>query len=118
MEKPAQDDADLMRRWQQGDAGAFVDLTRRWQQPMARFLSRLVGQPDQVADLCQEVFLRFYLKGPRYRENGTFSTWLYQIALNAARDAGRRARRTPRAWATTIRRRTRPMDRRNVNSKN
>ena len=95
MEKPAQDDADLMRRWQAGDAEAFVDLTRRWQQPMARFLSRLIGQPEQVADLCQEVFLRLYLKGPRYRENGTFSTWLYQIALNAVRDAGRRARRTP-----------------------
>jgi RNA polymerase sigma-70 factor, ECF subfamily len=95
MEKPAQDDADLMRRWQDGDAGAFADLTRRWQQPMARFLSRLIGQPEQVADLCQDVFLRLYLNGPRYRENGTFSTWLYQIALNAARDAGRRAKRAP-----------------------
>jgi RNA polymerase sigma-70 factor (ECF subfamily) len=93
MENPAQDDAELMRRWQEGDGGAFVDLTRRWQQPMARFLSRLVGRPEQVADLCQEVFLRLYLNGPRYRENGTFSTWLYQIALNAARDAGRRAQR-------------------------
>ena len=90
-----QHDADVMRRWQDGDAGAFEELVRRWQEPMGRFLSRLVGRPEQVADLCQEVFLRLYLKGPRYREGGTFSTWLYQIALNAARDAGRRARRAP-----------------------
>jgi RNA polymerase sigma-70 factor (ECF subfamily) len=43
-----------------------------------------------VPDLCQEVFLRVYLAGPRYREKGTFSTWLYTIALNIARDARRR----------------------------
>lgn len=92
MEKSVQDDAELMRRWQGGDAGAFADLVRRWQQPMARFLARLVGKPEQVADLCQEVFLRLCLKASQYREGGAFSTWLYQIALNAARDAGRRSR--------------------------
>ena len=48
-------------------------------------------RPDRVADLCQEVFLRLYLAGPRYRETGGFSTWLYEIALNAARDAGRQS---------------------------
>jgi RNA polymerase sigma-70 factor (ECF subfamily) len=90
-----QQDADLMRRWQDGDAGAFEELVRRWQQPMGRVLSRLAGRPDRVADLCQEVFLRLYLKGPNYRETGCFSTWLYQIALNVARDAARRARREP-----------------------
>jgi RNA polymerase sigma-70 factor, ECF subfamily len=52
-----------------------------------------------VADLCQEVFLRVYLKGQRYREAGVFSTWLYQIALNVARDAARRARREPEPLA-------------------
>jgi RNA polymerase sigma-70 factor (ECF subfamily) len=90
-----QHDAELMRRWQSGDAGAFEELVRRWQGPMGRFLSRMASGPDQVADLCQEVFLRLYLKGPSYREAGVFSTWLYQIAVNVARDAVRRARRLP-----------------------
>lgn len=86
------DDAELMRRWRHGDAGAFEALVRHWQQPIARFLSRLVGQPEQVQDLCQEVFLRLHLAGQRYRETGTFSAWLYRIALNVARDAGKRRR--------------------------
>jgi RNA polymerase sigma factor (sigma-70 family) len=90
-----QEDPDLMRRWQQGDAGAFEELVERWQARVGRFLSRLADTPDQAADLCQETFLRLYLKGPRYREAGRFSTWLYQIALNVARDAARRARRAP-----------------------
>ena len=78
-----------MRRWQAGDPAAFADLVARWQQPVAGFLARLAG-PDRVPDLCQEVFLRVLQNGSRYRETGHFSTWLFQIALNVARDAGRR----------------------------
>ena len=88
-------DAELMRRWQRGDAAAFAALVERWQQPVARFLARLVGPTDRVADLCQEVFLRVLRAGPRYRVDGRFSTWLFQIALNVARDAGRRRRHAP-----------------------
>jgi RNA polymerase sigma-70 factor (ECF subfamily) len=88
-------DADLIARWQQGDAAAFAALVRRWQQPVGRFLARLAGPSDRVDDLCQEVFLRVYEAAGRYRETGAFSTWLYRIALNVARDAGRRRRREP-----------------------
>jgi RNA polymerase sigma-70 factor (ECF subfamily) len=87
-------DAELMRRWRCGDAAAFAALVERWQQPVARFLARLAG-PDRAADLCQEVFLRVLRAAPRYRETGRFSTWLFQIAVNVARDAGRRSRHTP-----------------------
>src|SRR5437868_2949365 len=85
-----QADADLMRRWQGGDTAAFEELVRRWQGPVGRFLARLTGPGGPVPDLCQEVFLRLYLAGPRYREGGSFATWLYRIALNVARDAARR----------------------------
>jgi RNA polymerase sigma-70 factor (ECF subfamily) len=88
-------DADLIERWRQGDRLAFEALVRRWQQPMARFLYRLTGRADAVSDLCQEVFLRLYRAGPRYRESGAFSAWLYRIALNVSRDAARRGRRDP-----------------------
>jgi len=93
-----QHDAELIQRWQRGDAAAFEALVRHWQQPVARFLARLIGRTELVQDLCQEVFLRVYLAGPRYRETGTFSTWLYRITLNVARDAGRRRRQEPQAW--------------------
>jgi RNA polymerase sigma-70 factor (ECF subfamily) len=87
-------DAELMAAWRQGEAVAFAALVRRWQQPVARFLAHLVGPAGSVPDLCQEVFLRAWQAGPRYRESGAFSAWLYRIALNVARDAGRRQRRT------------------------
>ena len=92
-------DAELMHRWRRGDAAAFAALVDRWQQPVGRFLLRLVGRPDRVPDLCQEVFLRVLRAAPRYREAGRFSTWLFQIALNVARDAGRRGRHAPEPLA-------------------
>jgi RNA polymerase sigma-70 factor, ECF subfamily len=89
------DEADLIRRWQQGDADAFGAVVRRWQRPVARFLARYIGTDAAVADLTQEVFLRAHRAVGRYREEGAFATWLYRIALNLARDAARRARRAP-----------------------
>ncbi len=91
-------DAELMRRWQRGDCASFEALVRRWQHRIAALLGRLAG-PGAAADLCQEVFLRMYQAGGRYREEGAFATWLYRIALNVARDAGRRARRSAQALA-------------------
>lgn len=88
-------DAELMRRWQNGDADAFEALVRRWQGRVAALLGRLAG-PYAAADLCQDVFFRVYQAGTRYREEGAFPTWIYRIVLNVARDAGRRARRAPR----------------------
>src|SRR3954470_19941787 len=88
-------DAELMQRWQQGDPLGFEAVVRRWQQFVARLLTRLVGRRELVQDLCQEVFLRVYHAGPRYRETGAFTTWLYRITLNVARDAGRRRRHEP-----------------------
>lgn len=82
--------------WRNGSPAAFEMLVRRWQQPVARFLFHLVGREEQVADLCQEVFLRVYEHRWRYRETGTFAAWLYRIALNVARDALRRRRHEPR----------------------
>lgn len=94
MGEPAED-ADLIRRWQHGDADAFAAVVRRWQRPVARFLARLLGPAAAVPDLTQDVFLRAHRGIGRYREGGTFSTWLYQIALNLARDAARRTRHAP-----------------------
>lgn len=84
-------DADLMRRWQEGDLRAFEDLVRRWQAPVARLVGRLT-QAESAGDLCQEVFLRVFRAGPRYRESGTFAAWIRRIAMSVARDAGRRQR--------------------------
>lgn len=92
---PHEPDAELIRRWQRGDRAAFESIVRTWGPRVGRFLVRLTGNSDLARDLTQEAFLRVYMEAGRYRESGQFSTWLFQIALNLARDAGRRAARRP-----------------------
>ncbi len=89
------DEPDLIRRWQDGDMDAFAAIVRRWQRPIARFLARFLGSEAAIADLTQDVFVRAHRAIGRYREGGTFSTWLYQIAVNLARDAARRTKHAP-----------------------
>jgi RNA polymerase sigma-70 factor (ECF subfamily) len=89
------EDVERFDQWRSGDPAAFAALVRRWQQPVARFLAAMVGRDDLVADLCQEVFLHVFLARSRYRETGAFSSWLYRIAMNVARDACRRKRSQP-----------------------
>jgi RNA polymerase sigma-70 factor (ECF subfamily) len=84
-----------MRRWAAGDRTAFEEIVRAWERPVGRFLMRLTRNQELAGDLTQEVFLRVYLKGAGYTHGGTFKTWLYQIALNLARDAARKHARTP-----------------------
>jgi len=84
-------ESELIQRWQGGEAAAFEEIVRRWQQPIGRFLYRLTGSGEAARDLAQEVFLRVYRSGSRYRENGAFGRWIYRIALNVARDAARRS---------------------------
>src|SRR5262245_31975684 len=86
------EDADLVGRWQRGDPLAFEAIVQRWQEPIARFLHRFTGRREWVRDLSQEVFLRVYQARERYRDNGEFSSWLYRIAINVARDAARKNR--------------------------
>lgn len=89
-------DHELMRRCREGDPAAFEQLVRRWEGPLGRILARMTDAGTEVDDLCQEVFLRVLNARGRYRASGAFSTWLYRIALNVARDAARRRRR--RRW--------------------
>jgi RNA polymerase sigma-70 factor (ECF subfamily) len=90
-------DHDLMRRTAEGDGEAFAELVRRWDGRVVRVLAPLVACRSDLEDLRQEVFVRVLTHSGRYRPCGEFSTWLYRIVLNLARDCGRRRIRRPQA---------------------
>lgn len=84
-------DDDLARRARDGDRGALEALARRFYPGLRAFVSRLVG-PQEADDVAQDVFLRVSRGLETYRGEFRFSTWLFQIALNRARDVLRRRR--------------------------
>jgi RNA polymerase sigma-70 factor (ECF subfamily) len=72
-----------------GDGAALGELCRRYERRLHRFLARQTGGRD-VEDLYQETWLRAVRAAPRFDPERRFSTWLFQIALNLARDWRRR----------------------------
>jgi RNA polymerase sigma-70 factor (ECF subfamily) len=87
-------DARLMLRVRDGDAGAFGEIVRLYQSRLLTVLQNLMGGREQAEDLTQEVFLRAYRARESYRPDAKFSTWLFTIANNVAKNAKRsKARR-------------------------
>lgn len=90
------EDAQLMLAFAGGDAAAFDRLFDRWSGRLLHFLERMVRDRAVAEELLQESFLRVHRARERYRPEGRFSTWLYTIASNAARNELRRPfRRSP-----------------------
>jgi RNA polymerase sigma-70 factor, ECF subfamily len=85
-------DAELVRAVGEGDGAALAELCTRWQRPLYRFLHRS-GAGDDADDLFQDTWIRVVRSARLFDADRRFSTWLFQIALNLARDAGRRRAR-------------------------
>jgi RNA polymerase sigma-70 factor, ECF subfamily len=76
------EDVQLMLRFKAGDKGAFDELVKRNAVKVGTLVHRFLGDPDQVEDLTQEVFMRIYRTAPNYQPSAKFSTWLYRIVAN------------------------------------
>jgi RNA polymerase sigma-70 factor (ECF subfamily) len=88
-------DEDAMLALQRGEDLALNRLMTRWQVPLRAFLFRSTHDEQDALDLAQETFVRIYRHRARYRRGARFSTWMFQIALNLARDHARRRTRRP-----------------------
>jgi len=71
-----------MLRFKYGDREAFDQLVARNTHKVHALIFRFLGDPAQVEDLTQEVFLRVYRTASRYKPTAKFSTWLYRIVAN------------------------------------
>ncbi len=77
-------DADLVRRWKDGDERAFEELIERHQRRVFGLLMRMMGSREEAEDVAQETFLSLYRHGRRFRGESRFSTFVYRVAANAA----------------------------------
>ncbi len=64
----------------------FDVIVGRYKNPIVTFLYRYVGDFRTAEDLAQEAFLRVFRKIDSYNHTAKFSTWLYTIASNLAKD--------------------------------
>ncbi len=93
-ELDAQDRRD-MRRLAEGHDAALNELMERHGARLFHYLTRQLGNESEAEDCAQEAFVRVYLNRKKFQAEAKFSTWLYAIATNLARDVWRRRGRRP-----------------------
>ena len=77
-------EADCIRRAQQGDAEATRDLYRRYAPRVHAVVRRLAGDDALAEDWAQDAWVRAFRALPTFRGDARFSTWLHRIAVNSA----------------------------------
>jgi len=88
-----QTDLDLVERFRYGDNEAFEEIYRRFDTMVYNLSLRMAGDPEDAADLTQEIFLRIFRHLGKFRGRSTLKTWIYRIALNHCNSRlGRRRR--------------------------
>lgn len=101
-----------MRRLRGGEELALNEIIERWQRRVTSYLLRLTASETVAIDLAQETFVRVYQSRERYRPSAKFSTWLFTIASNLAREHFRWLKRHPTASLNTADEAARPLSER------
>ena len=84
---------ELIERARSGDSAAFNRIVVAYRKRILGTISRLIGRPEDVEDVAQEVFVRLYYSLDQLRTAEVFEPWLYRLTVNASYDYLRRAKR-------------------------
>jgi RNA polymerase sigma-70 factor (ECF subfamily) len=91
----APDNAQLVAAHLAGDGRAFQELVGRYRGRLLNFVHRMIGDRERAEDLVQEAFIRVYRHLHRFDTTKKFSTWIYTIASNLAKNELRNRSRSP-----------------------
>ncbi len=87
-------DEELIKEYQDNNTPEAYDiLVKRYKDPLMNFVYRFVGDRDICTDVVQDTMIKFYLNKDSYRSFAKFSTWIYTIAGNLAKNELKRRRR-------------------------
>jgi len=97
------DDSSVVAAYMDGSKRAFGELVARYQRRLLNFVYRTIGDRERAEDLVQEVFIRVHRHLARFDQSKKFSTWIYTIASNLAKNELRNRSRSPLVLFQTIR---------------
>ncbi len=86
----------LVQQCAAGDEDACARLVTDHQRMVYQLGLHLLGDPQEAADLSQEVFLRIFRTLAQFRGQSTLRTWIYRIVVNQASNRQRWWRRRKR----------------------
>ena len=83
----------VIEQARKGDEAAFSQIVAAYRKRILGTISRLIGHPEDVEDVGQEVFVRLYYSLEQLRTPEVFEPWMYRLTVNAAYDYMRRRKR-------------------------
>ena len=90
-------DHALMLAVRDGELNALGELFERHHGPLFGFLAKLTGDRTAAEDIVQTVFQRMLKYRHTYRDDGSFTAWMYHLARRCSADYFRKASAAPRA---------------------
>jgi RNA polymerase sigma-70 factor (ECF subfamily) len=90
-----EEDRQAMAQLAAGQDVALNDLMARHAERLFHYLVRVVQNETEAGDLAEECFVRVYQHRARFNPRHKFTSWLYTIATNLARDSQRYRARHP-----------------------
>jgi RNA polymerase sigma-70 factor, ECF subfamily len=73
---------ELIQKAQAGDDAAFNQVVIAYRKRILGTIARLIGRPEDVEDVGQEVFLRLYYSLDQLRTPEVFEPWLYRLTVS------------------------------------
>ncbi len=96
------DDSTVVAEYLAGRRRAFDELVERYEKRLLNFVHRTIGDRERAEDLVQEVFIRVHRHLHRFDQTKKFSTWIYTIASNLAKNELRNRSRNPLVLFQTL----------------
>ena len=84
---------EQIQKARSGDDAAFNQVVLAYRKRIMGTIARLIGRPEDVEDVAQEVFLRLYYSLDQLRTPEVFEPWLHRLTVNASYDYLRKQRR-------------------------
>ena len=93
---------EIIRSVLRGNVNDFEKLVTAYEKNVYNIALKMVGDPDDAADMTQETFIKAYRALSGFRGDSKFSSWLYRIASNVCLDFLRSRSRHPQVSLSTV----------------
>lgn len=77
-------DQALVEQCRRGDRKALEEMVGHYEKPVFNAAYRILGNPDDAADVTQVVFMKTFERLDQYDRKYKFFSWIYRIAINEA----------------------------------
>jgi RNA polymerase sigma-70 factor (ECF subfamily) len=77
------------------DEGALREVIEAFSERITAVVAGYVADRDAVEDVVHEAFVKAWYRIGSFKGDSGLYTWLYRVAINAAKDHGKRRRRRP-----------------------